>query len=160
MTDAADAGPDGHLVHVLREVETARLQPDDWSAVDAMLARIEAGDGGVDELTTYLFEAKVRTRFSGQRASASLPPTKQTSVLPLVGLVCGGMLVGVGALLGGGIILVGIAALGLFVFGIAFAGSRVAHRDPGGRDVAGHESVVDPVPMPPPVRQRVERLAG
>lgn len=154
MTTPA-SGRDQRLDHVLREIDAARLVPADWATVDGLLGQLEAGDDVVDQLTTVLFEAKVRTRFSGQRASASLPPTKQTSVLPLVGVICGGMLVGVGTLLGGGVILAGIVALGVFVFGIAFAGSRVAHRDdPGARD----EEAVAVEPMPASVAGRVAAL--
>lgn len=157
MTDAVDPDHDEHLAHALREVETARLRPDDWVVVDGLLARVESGDDDVvGQLTTVLFEAKVRTRFSGQRSNAGIPPTKQTSVLPIVGVVCGGLLFGVGALLGGGVILVGVAALGLFVFGIAFAGSRVAHRDRG--PSIEDEVRADPVPVPAEIRRRVERL--
>lgn len=154
---AGPAADDHRLDHVLREVAAARLVPDDWARVDELLARLESGDGVVDDLQAVLFEAKVRGRFSGGRASASLPPTKQTSVLPIVGVVCGGMLFGVGALLGGGIILVGVAALGLFVFGIAFAGSRVAHRAP---DVGSGDEppAAPPERAPEAIAQRLERL--
>lgn len=154
MTTPA-SGRDQRLEHVLRELDATRLSPVDWAAVDDLLEQIESGHDVIDQLTTLLFEAKVRTRFSGQRASASLPPTKQTSILPLVGVVCGGLLVGVGALLGGGVILAGIVALGVFVFGIAFAGSRVAHRDEPG---TGDEETVAVEPMPAEVTRRVATL--
>ena len=101
-----------------------------------------------------MFEARVRGRFSGPRGSAGVAPTKQTAVLPLVGVVCGGLLVAVGALLGGGPILWGIVALGAFVFGIAFAGSRVAHRPRGDDSGDG----VEPVPIPDGVALRVNAI--
>lgn len=147
--------PDAELARLLAEVRSLRLRPEDWDAIDRQLAGVQAGDGtAVEELSQTVFEARVRGRFTGARAKAGVVPTKQTSVLPLVGLVCGGLLVGVGALLGGGVILVGIAVLGVFVFGIAFAGSRVAHRQ---RD-AGDEDAVEPVPIPDDVALRVNAM--
>lgn len=151
MTDAQDA----ELARLLGEVRSLRLRPDDWEVVDGHLAAIEAGDRRrIDDLSQAVFEARVRGRFSGPRGSAGVAPTKQTSVLPVVGLVCGGLLVGVGALLGGGPILWGIVALGLFVFGIAFAGSRVAHRPRG----TGDHDEVEPVPIPDAVALRVNAM--
>lgn len=146
---------DAELARLLSEVRSLRLRPDDWAAVDGHLAAIEAGDDErVDALSQAMFEARVRGRFSGPRGRAGVAPTKQTSVLPVVGLVCGGLLVAVGALLGGGPILWGIAALGVFVFGIAFAGSRVAHRPRGGDDADD----VEPVPIPDQVALRVNAI--
>lgn len=147
---------EAELTRLLGEVRSLRLRPDDWEEVDAHLAAVQAGDTArVEELSQAVFEARVRGRFSGPRAGAGVVPTKQTSVLPLVGLVCGALLVGVGALLGGGLILVGIAALGVFVFGIAFAGSRVAHRDRNGDDTG---PTVEPVPIPDAVALRVNAI--
>jgi hypothetical protein len=149
MTEPRDA----ELARLLSEVRSLRLRPDDWDAVGAHLSAIEDGDRTqVDQLSQTLFEARVRGRFSGPRGSAGVAPTKQTSVLPVVGVVCGGLLVGVGALLGGGPILWGIIALGVFVFGIAFAGSRVAHRP---RDA---DYGVEPVPIPDAVALRVNAI--
>jgi len=149
------ADRDAELARLLGEIRSLRLRPDDWDVVDEHLVAIEHGDRArIDELSRSVFEARVRGRFRGPRGSGSVVPTKQTSVLPLVGLLCGGLLVAVGALLGGGLILWAIVALGVFVFGIAFAGSRVAHR---GR--TGDESdVVEPVPIPDAVALRVNAL--
>ncbi|HAS10466.1 MAG TPA: hypothetical protein DCS55_08120 [Acidimicrobiaceae bacterium] len=152
MTDPRDA----ELARLLSEVRSLRLQPQDWDAVDGHLAAIGSGDRSrIDDLSQAVFEARIRGRFSGPRGSAGVAPTKQTSVLPIVGLVCGGLLVGVGALLGGGPILWGIVALGVFVFGIAFAGSRVAHRPRGEAD---DEDAVEPVPIPDQVALRVNAI--
>lgn len=151
MSDDQDA----ELARMLSEVRSLRLRPDDWDAVDGHLAAIEAGDRSrIGDLSRAVFEARVRGRFSGPRGSAGVAPTKQTSVLPVVGVVCGGLLVGVGALLGGGPILWGIVALGIFVFGIAFAGSRVAHRPRPGDD----DDAVEPVPIPDRVALRVNAV--
>ncbi len=150
MSDTRDA----ELARLLSEVRSLRLRPDDWQELDEHLAAIESGDlARVDQLSQAMFEARVRGRFSGPRGSAGVAPTKQTSVLPVVGIVCGALLVGVGALLGGGPILWGIVALGVFVFGIAFAGSRVAHR-PRGDDA----DAVEPVPIPDQVALRVNAI--
>lgn len=146
---------DAELSRLLREVRSLRLRPDDWQAVDEHLRAIEHGDRErIDELSRTVFEARVRGRFSGPRGRGGVVPTKQTSVLPVVGLLCGGLLVAVGALLGGGLILWGIVALGVFVFGIAFAGSRVAHRAKPGDEV----EVVEPEPIPDAVALRVNAL--
>lgn len=151
-----DVDHDAELRRLLSEVPSLRLRPDDWADIDELLAGIEDGAWGrVEELSQAVFEARVRRRFQGTRTGADVVPTKQTSVLPWVGLVCGALLVGVGALLGGGVILVGIAVLGAFVFGIAFAGSRVAHRGPG--DEHDPDQQV-PVPIPDAVALRVDRL--
>ncbi len=143
------------LARLLSEVRSLRLRPDDWETVDGHLAAIQSGDRArIDQLSQAVFEARVRGRFSGPRGSAGVAPTKQTSVLPLVGVVCGGLLVAVGALLGGGPILWGIVALGVFVFGIAFAGSRVAHRPRSEGDGDGVQSV----PIPDAVALRVNAI--
>lgn len=145
------------LARLLSEVRSLRLQPRDWDAVDEHLAAIEDGDDGrVEALSQQVFEARVRGRYSGPRAGGDVVATKQTSVLPVVGLLCGGLLVAVGALLGGGLILVGIVALGLFVFGVAFAGSRVAHRRT--TPEASEAPQEQPVPIPDAVALRVNAL--
>lgn len=151
-----DVDHDAELRRLLSEVPSLRLRPDDWAAIDELLASIEEGASHrVEELSQAVFEARVRRRFQGTRAGADVVPTKQTSVLPWVGLVCGALLVGVGALLGGGVILVGIVVLGAFVFGIAFAGSRVAHRGPADEHDTDQQA---PVPIPDAVALRVDRL--
>jgi len=147
---------DAELARLLTELRSLRLQPADWGAIDEHLAAIEAGhDERVDALSQHVFEARVRGRYSGPRTGGDVVATKQTSVLPVVGLVCGGLLVAVGALLGGGEILVGIVVLGLFVFGVAFAGSRVAHRR---RDPDPGQAGGPPVPIPDAVALRVNGL--
>ena len=149
-------GRAAELARLLTEVRSLRLRPEDWDAIDDHLAAIETGDvARVDDLSQTVFEARVRGRYSGRRIGGDVMPTKQTSVLPAVGLVCGGLLVAAGALLGGGEILVGIVVLGLFVFGVAFAGSRVTHRRAEADPAAGEEP---PVPIPDHVALRVNAL--
>lgn len=143
------------------ELRASRLRRDDWDAIAGLLDRVADGDeAALDELSTLVFEAKVRGRFVGSRGVAGLEPTKQTTVLPWVGLICGALLFGVGALLGGGPILVGVAVLSLFVFGVAFAGSRVAHRPRSGERDAAADDDVPPVTAPPEVLARLDHLAA
>ena len=107
------------------------------------------------EASQVVFEARVQARFQAGRAASTLPPTKQTSALPWVGLVCGALVLVVGGALGGGPVFVAVALLGLFVFGIALAGSRVAHR-------SGAEAARQPAepaePVPAAVVARIDEL--
>ncbi len=147
---------EAELHRLLAELPSLRLRPEDWAEIDGLLAGVAAGEWHrVGELSQVVFEARVRRRFHGARAGADVVPTKQTTVLPWVGLVCAALLIAVGTLLGGGVILVGVVALGLFVFGIAFAGSRVAHRGDGGQR---REAEDPPVPIPDAVAIRVDAL--
>ena len=89
----SDLDRPAELARLLTEVRSLRLQPDDWDAIDDHLAAIEAGDDSrVDALSQQVFEARVRGRYSGPRTGGDVVPTKQTSVLPVVGLICGGLL--------------------------------------------------------------------
>lgn len=120
----------------LAELVGARLEPAEWSAVVTAVDRLaEAAaaddDGGVREslaeLQATAFEARIRRRMprSGPAAPA-VAPTKRTSALPVVGLVCGALVLGVGQAVGGGLVLAGSAVFALFVLVVALAGSRVA----------------------------------
>ncbi len=152
----------GELERVLDELLEARLLPGDWAMIGVELQAVveERGDTGhrpeaVHRLAQVTFEARIQQRFHGGRSATTLPPTKQTSALPWVGLVCGGVLLLVGGSLGGGPVFVGVALLGLFVFGIAMAGSRVAHRHVPTPDDGPSEA---PVAMPEDVAVLVRRL--
>lgn len=145
---------DGELSRLLVELPDLRLQPTDWAEVERLLDAIENGrDDRVEHLSQVVFEARVRRSFSGPKATSDVVPTKQTSALPVVGLVCAALLVAVGALLGGGLILVAIVLLAAFVFAIAFAGSRVAHRN-----TAAPAPGEQPVPVPDQVAARIDAL--
>ncbi len=122
----------------LTEVRVARLEARRWELVADEVERhavaLRSGDGatvedvsaGLDQTT---FEAKVRRRLpTGGRRAPAVVPTKRTSALPGVGLVCGALVLGVGWAVGGGLVLAASAAFGLFVFVVALAGSRVAMR--------------------------------
>jgi hypothetical protein len=153
-------GPGGgdDLDGLLDELTPMRLRADHWDSVGAELASVDrSSPDAVERVSQVVFEARIQRRFQAGRAPSTLPPTKQTSALPWVGLVCGGLLLAVGGLLGGGPVLIGVALLGVFVFGVAMAGSRVAHARPR---TAQMTSAEPPVPMPPPVADEVRRLHG
>ncbi len=163
MTATEPPTPGDDLDRVLGELRRLRAAPADWDEIAARLDAVGAAAGGVRPpadhpavaaLAGAAFEARVRSRFAGPRRSGDVLPTKQTSVLPWVGLVCGGLLAAVGTLLGGGVVLAGVVVLAAGVFGIAFAGSRVAHRsrpddDPG----------EEPVAIPDEVARRVAGIS-
>lgn len=141
---------------LLGELAAMRLRPDHWASLEAELRAIDpAGPDAGDRVAQVVFEARIQRRFQGGKATSTLPPTKQTSALPWVGLVCGGLLLAVGGALGGGAVLVGVALLGLFVFGIAMAGSRVSHARPAVTTVTSAEA---PEPMPASVATVVNEL--
>lgn len=140
---------------LLHELERMRLQPDEWDAVAPRLATLRPGD--VQALSQVVFEARVQRRFRGGRATSTLPPTKQTSALPWVGLVCASVLLAVGGALGGGAVLAGVAVLGVLVFVVAMAGSRVTHARPRGPSAG---PVAPPGPPPDAVSRRLEELRG
>lgn len=118
----------------LRDLRVARLAPTAWPAVAGDLAllaaTLERGDeAGARQALLPLaqvgFEGKVRSRLaSADRRAAVVTATKPTSSLPLVGAVCGLLLMGLGYLLGGGLVLLGTALFALFIFGVAVAGTR------------------------------------
>jgi hypothetical protein len=101
---------DGHLDHLSRAVAA-----DDETAVRSALVPVSRA----------VFEAKVRNRLNPSRAGAGIViPTKKTPALPLVGAVCGGVLLLLGWLLGGAIVFAATAVLGLLVVAVALAGTR------------------------------------
>ena len=135
------SGP-GDWDELLDELAAVRLRPDRWAEVETQLRRVAPGDEAA--LSQVVFEARIQRRFQAGRATSTLPPTKQTSALPWVGLVCGGLLLAVGWALGGGIVLVGVGALGLLVFVVAMAGSRVTHARVGPAGAPGEPATGPP----------------
>ena len=151
-----DRQPTDEIRRLLDDLSGMHLSPTEWASVEAELAAVDPHDpGAVDRISQVVFEARIQRRFHGGRASSTLPPTKKTSALPWVGLVCAGLLLAVGGALGGGPVFVGVALLGLFVFGIAMAGSRVTHARVGDGPTAVAEP---PVPMPPSTAAVVDAL--
>lgn len=144
------------LSRLLDDLARLRLPPADWEQVGPSLAAIDPRSvDAVEAVSQVVFEANVQGRFHGGRAASTLPPTKQTSALPWVGLVCALVLLAVGGALGGGVVLLIVAALAAGVFVVAFAGSRVAHRGP---KESGPPSDEAPVPAPPVVVAEISRL--
>ena len=142
------------LRDLLDELRALRLRPADWDLLDGLLAELEDGaPGAADRVRQAVFESRVRGRLGGGRQAPAVGPTKQVSALPWVGLVCALALFGVGGLLGGGVVLLGVAALSLFVFVVAMAGSRVAHRSGGDAD-----DEPAPTPIPASVQARIDRI--
>lgn len=145
------------LSRLLDDLARLRLPADDWDAVSQDLAPIaDDADDTVERVSQVVFEANVQGRFHGGRAASTLPPTKQTSALPWVGLFCALVLLAVGGALGGGVVLLIVAALATGVFVVAFAGSRVAHRPRSGGDDVPPSG--PPVPAPPAVVAEISRL--
>ena len=152
MSDGRRADEVGQL---LDDLAGMRLSPSEWESVEDALGRIDPdAPDAVGRVSQVVFEARIQRRFHGGRAASTLPPTKRTSALPWVGLVCGGLLLAVGGALGGGAVFLGVALLGLFVFGIAMAGSRVTHARAGDTSAP----VEPPVPMPPSTTALVDIL--
>lgn len=147
--------PGAEWDQLIDELAGMRLAPTEWTALGNQLDSLDAAD--VDALSQVVFEARIQRRFHGGRASSTLPPTKRTSALPWVGLVCAALLLAVGGALGGGPVLAGVAVLGSLVFVVAMAGSRVTHARPKTRSGAPTEP---PVPPPEPVTRRLAELRG
>ena len=155
MSTSADRH-DIELARLLDDLSRLRLTAGEWDAVHTSLLTIDDGPEVVERVSQVVFEANVQGRFHGGRARSTLPPTKQTSALPWVGLFCALLLLAVGGALGGGVVLLIVAALAVGVFVVAFAGSRVAHRDRsrGSSD----EPTEPPEPAPSAVVAEISRL--
>lgn len=159
-------GPDDDrealLAGLRRDVAGLRLVPERWADLERDAQDLDPADpASVESFRQAIFEARVQGRFRAGRATSTLPPTKQVSILPWVGLVCALILLGAGSALGGGLVLLAVGLLSIGIFVVAFAGSRVAHRRPargrGRRETAttdGTDGVPapdsEPEPGPPP----------
>lgn len=118
----------------LRDLRSARLAATTWPAVAGHLGRLAAAVDRDDHegvqrallpVAQVAFEGKVRGRLaSADRRAAVVTATKPTSSLPVVGAVCGALICLIGFALGGGLVLAATAAFGLFIFGVALAGTR------------------------------------
>jgi hypothetical protein len=121
------------LRQVLAQVRVTHLAATAWPVVAGDLGRlalaVERGDEGAIRtamlpVTQATFEGKVRGRLAGaNRAAAYVAATKETSALPYVGAFSALVLMAVGYLLGGWVVAAGTAVFGLFIFGVAYAGS-------------------------------------
>jgi hypothetical protein len=118
----------------LQDLRLARLSATAWPAVAGDVARLAAAVDHADPaaveqalvpVSRTAYEGKVRRRLAGAGGRAAVvTATKQTSALPIVGAVCGVLICGLGYLIGGGLVLVATAVFGLFIFGVAVAGTR------------------------------------
>lgn len=151
---------------VLTDLDGKRFDPVGWTEIDAAAQQLETAlmnDEllGIRASTTLLsqatFEAKVRGKFTrdlrGRGPAPLVAPTKRTSVLPVVGVVCGLPILAIGWLLGGGIVLALAVVFELFILAIALAGSRLAHQPDGVDDGAE-----PPTAPPEAVAERLRRL--
>jgi hypothetical protein len=118
----------------LTDLRVVQLASTAWPAVAGDLGKlasaVDHGDetavrGALVPVSQAAFEGKVRGRLAAAGSSAAfVVGTKQTSALPIVGAVCAAVLVGLGYALGGWLVAAGTAVLGLFIFGVALAGTR------------------------------------
>ena len=118
----------------LVDVRRVRLAATAWPAVAGDLGHLAVAVERRDEAAVRstlvpvhqaAFEGKVRGRLAAaDKPAAIVVATKQTGALPIVGAVCGGLLVLLGYLLGGWLVAAGTAVFALFIFGVALAGTR------------------------------------
>ncbi|MDY7104133.1 MAG: hypothetical protein S0880_23360 [Actinomycetota bacterium] len=156
--DNDEREPDDELRRLAAELPGLRLRPSAWAEVAAALDRIEAGEReAVSRLSRVSFEARIDGRLGGGRRAPGVVPTKQTSALPWVGLVCGLLVAGVGGALGGGPVLLAAVVLAVAVFLVAFAGSRVAHRSDRKGPAPDEVPEAPPVPIPDDLATRLRR---
>jgi hypothetical protein len=112
-----------------------RLAAQAWAVVAGDVARMDAAVQRADEaairaalvpVSQAAFEGKVRGRLAGTGTQApAVVPTKRSAALPVVGLGCAALILGLGYLIGGPLVLAASGAFALFVFVVALAGSRV-----------------------------------
>ena len=153
----------------LRDLRSARLASAAWAAVAGDLGRLavaaERGDEpaarrALEPLHQVAFESKIRGRLaSADRRAAVVSATKPTSSLPLVGALCAAILMVVGYALGGWLVLAGTAVFGLFIFGVAVAGTRTnleRTEDRRARRASPTREALEPAP--PAVRAAIEAL--
>lgn len=153
----------------LADLRVAHLAATAWPVVAGDLGRLDkAVQRGDDEavrkalvpIAQATFEGKVRGRLAGaNRAAAYVAATKQTSALPVVGVVSAVVLIGVGYLIGGWAIAAGTAVLAAFIAAVAYAGShsnraRLERRHAEG--LAPTKERTEPVPRL--VREAIERI--
>jgi hypothetical protein len=163
----ADLATDVH--RVLADLRLSRLPERAWPAVAGDLGLLAAAVGRADPAATertlrplgqVAFEGKVRRRLAGAGSRAALvTATKRSSALPVVGAVCGALLLLLGYLIGGWPVFLGTAVFALFVFGVALAGTMTnAERteDRLARRISPTREAL--LPPPPLVVEAVSRI--
>jgi hypothetical protein len=151
----------------LTDLRAAKLASTAWPAVAGDLGKLaSAVDHGDDAavrcsllpVSQAAFEGKVRGRLAAAGGSAAVVvATKQTSALPLVGAGSAALLVLVGYALGGWLVAGGTALLGLFIFGVALAGSRT-NRDRIARRASLAPSAEHTEPAPRMVAEAINHI--
>lgn len=164
---ALDPETSAEVRAAIDDLLSARLAPPVWDQLvgdlAAMRRALRTGDehaarAALVPLTRAAFESKVRTRLGSRRAPAAVVvPTKRTPALPLVGAVCGVVLMALGWQLGGGLVLAGTGALALLVLGVAVAGMRVGAEPRSSAPVEGEQSD-ERVAAPPELRDQLGKL--
>lgn len=167
MTDlTADTLAEVH--RTLDDLLAARMPAPSWRPVPDQILRLDEAIGSGDEhatraalvpLSRAAFEAKVESRLGATRGRAAVVvPTKRTPALPVVGAVCGAILMFLGWQLGGGLVLAATAALALLVLGVAVAGSRTNAERAAARRARTDVAPEQRVPAPDDVRAAVVLL--
>jgi hypothetical protein len=153
----------------LHDLRSVRLASQAWTALAGDIARLDAAVERGDEpavraalvpVSQAAFEGKVRGRLAGTGTRApAVVPTKRSAALPVVGVVCGALILGLGYLIGGTWVLAGSAAFALFIFVVALAGSRVTASRARARQDSKRAPTAESVYPPPRVlRDAVERI--
>lgn len=133
MTDHLPKDLQREVRQTLADLKVARLAATAWPVVAGDLGRLDRAVQRADEeairkalvpISQATFEGKVLGRLAGSnRAAAYVAQTKQTSILPYVGLLSALILVSVGYLIGGWVVAAGTSVFALFIAGVAYAGS-------------------------------------
>ena len=165
----SDLTPDtlAEIREALADLDATRLPPAGWRALPEHLGQLgDALDRGDEQaaraalvpVSRAVFEGKVQSRLGHRRPKASVViPTKKTPALPVVGAVCGALLLALGWQLGGGLVLAGTAALALLVLGVAVAGTQANSERAAARQ--SRTTVPDTrVPAPEEVRALIAAL--
>jgi len=153
----------------MADLRRARLAATAWPVVAGDLGRLDAAVERSNEaavraallpISQAAFEGKVRGRLAGaDRPAAFVSVTKKTSALPAVGLVCGGILLLLGYLLGGWLVFLGTAVFAVFIFGVAVAGTRTNVDRTEERRARGQAPTRESTePAPPMIREMITRI--
>jgi len=153
----------------LGDLRRVRLAATAWPVVAGDLARLEAAVARDDleavrtalvPLSQATFEGKVRGRLAASDGPAAMVVgTKPTSALPIVGGISAVVLIVIGYLLGGWVVAAGTAVLGVFIFGVALAGTRTTKERVEQRRRKGLAPTMEPTePAPRVVTHAIEQI--